>query len=130
VEVEKNLEEVNPDPGALRLEARAIYLGRLVDAVTVALTKHDPLGIPVSTRLGRIGASLPTCMACDRPLNTRGKKTRAFIEEDKIERKSKLTLVEEVEIVPGDGENLLYVDLLYQAYGLHYILSLILDSIS
>ena len=85
--IETELAEACPNPGALRLEARTRFSARLIDAVRVALSKFDQVAIPASTRLGRIGASLPTCVACDRPLSTKGKRMRT--EEDKT-RKGKI----------------------------------------
>lgn len=45
-----------------------------MDAVATALSKHDQVLIPASTRLGRIQALVPTCMACDRPLTSKARK--------------------------------------------------------
>lgn len=59
----------------LRWEARAIFLARLVDAVNAALSKHDQILLPASTRIGRVGpsssANVNVCMACDRPMRTK-----------------------------------------------------------
>ncbi len=59
----------------LRWEARAIFLARIVDAVNVALSKHDQILLPASTRIGRVGtlssANVNVCMACDRPMRTK-----------------------------------------------------------
>ena len=59
----------------LRWEARAIFLARIVDAVNAALSKHDQILLPASTRIGRVGtlssANVNVCMACDRPLRTK-----------------------------------------------------------
>ena len=65
------LEAVYPDPGALRLEARTKFLARLMDATDVALSKHEQILIPSESRLGRIKANIPTCVACDRPLRSK-----------------------------------------------------------
>jgi len=59
----------------LRWEARAIFLARLIDAVNAALSKHDQILLPASTRIGRVGpsssANVNVCMACDRPMRTK-----------------------------------------------------------
>ena len=73
-DLHKALDEAYPDAGAIRLEARARYIGRVADAIDAALSKHDQVFIPASTRLGRVRASVPTCVACDRPLTNRCKR--------------------------------------------------------
>ena len=59
----------------LRWEARAIFFARIVDAVNAALSKHDQILLPASTRIGRVGplssTNVNVCMACDRPLRTK-----------------------------------------------------------
>jgi len=58
----------------LRWEARAIFLARIVDAVTSFLGKHDQLMLPPCTRLGRVrplSANVTVCVACDRPMRPR-----------------------------------------------------------
>lgn len=55
-----------------------------MDAINAALSKHDQVFIPATTRLGRVRASIPTCMACDRPLSTKGRKPTADDKEKKI----------------------------------------------
>ena len=77
------LDKAYPDAGAVRLEARLRYVGRVVDAVDAALSKHDQIFIPSSTRLGRVKASAPTCVACDRPLTTKGKRHSDSAKPDK-----------------------------------------------
>ena len=49
-------------------------MARIVDAINAALSKHDQVCIPASTRLGRVRVSVPTCVACDRPLSTQGRR--------------------------------------------------------
>lgn len=72
------LEVAFSHPGALRLEARTIFRARLIDAVDLALSKHDQVLIPATTRLGRaVKASVPTCVACDRPLRSKTRKRSA-----------------------------------------------------
>ena len=61
----------------------------------IALSKFDQVDIPASTRLGRIGASLPTCVACDRPLSTKGKRMRVEEEKTRKGKSLKPTLTEE-----------------------------------
>jgi len=63
------LEKVNPDAGSARLEARSFYVSRVIDAVETALSKHNQVSIPASTRLGRVRSTVSTCVACDRPLS-------------------------------------------------------------
>ena len=72
--LEESLDDAFPNAGAIRLEARMIYVSRVVDAINAALSKHDQVIIPASTRLGRVQAVVPTCMACDRPLTRKGRK--------------------------------------------------------
>lgn len=78
------VESVYPEPGALRLEARTRYFARLIDATDSALSKHDQVVVSTSTRLGRIKASTPVCVACDRPLRNKARKGKAL--EDKFSR--------------------------------------------
>ena len=68
------LDKELPDAGTTRLEARSCYVARIVDAINAALSKHDQVFIPASTRLGRVRALAPTCVACDRPLTTKGRR--------------------------------------------------------
>jgi hypothetical protein len=72
--LEEALEDAFPNAGAIRLETRTIYVARVIDAINTALSKHDQVVIPASTRLGRVRAAVPACMACDRPLTTKGRK--------------------------------------------------------
>ena len=63
----------------LRWEAHTIFLGRVIDATETALTKHDPILLPASTRLGRVrhlSANVMVCVACDRPMCRKGKTCR------------------------------------------------------
>ena len=57
----------------LRWEARAIFLARVADATEAALSKHDQILLPASTRLGKLSArplsaNVTVCVACDRPM--------------------------------------------------------------
>jgi hypothetical protein len=70
--LERIFKENSNDTGALRVEARLRFIGRVMDAVSAALSKHDQVFLPASTRLGRVRGAIPTCMACDRPLSTKG----------------------------------------------------------
>ena len=72
IELEKIFQENSTDTGALRKEARLRFIGRVIDAVSAALSKHDQVFLPASTRLGRVRGTIPTCMACDRPLSMKG----------------------------------------------------------
>lgn len=59
----------------LRWEARVIFLARIFDAVNAALSKHDQVLLPASTRIGKVAslssAKVNVCMACDRPMRTK-----------------------------------------------------------
>lgn len=68
------LNDTFPNAGAIRLEARNIFVARVIDVINAALSKHDQVFIPATTRLGRVRASIPTCMACDRPMSTKGRR--------------------------------------------------------
>ena len=60
----------------LRWEARTIFLARVVDATDAALSKHDQILLPASTRLGRVrplSANVTVCVACDRPMRRKGR---------------------------------------------------------
>ncbi|KAL3788366.1 hypothetical protein HJC23_009172 [Cyclotella cryptica] len=65
----------------LRWEARAIFLARVLDATKAALSKHDQVMLPLSTRLGRTKPStacVTVCVACDRPM----RKNRSHLQKD------------------------------------------------
>jgi len=90
-ELNKAFEQASPNAGAVRLEARARYIARVVEAIDAALSKHDQVFVPASTRLGRVKASIPTCVACDRPLTRKG---RRVTESEKQEATGgKITLI-------------------------------------
>ena len=76
VEVLREAAKVRPSTGALRVEARGKFCVRLMEAVDVALTKYETVVTLTNTRFGRVKA-VPTCVACDRPLPTRQRKTAA-----------------------------------------------------
>lgn len=71
-ELSQALDEFFPDAGAIRLEARSRFLGRVIDAINVSLSKYDHVFEPASTRLGRTHSAIPACVACDRPLTRKG----------------------------------------------------------
>ena len=73
------IDDIYPDPGALRLEARKLYLARLIDATDSALSKHDQVLVSAQTRIGRIKPTTAVCVACDRPM--RGKTRKGKIGE-------------------------------------------------
>jgi len=77
--LERAIDELSPQPGALRLEARMKFLARVVDATDVALSKHDQVLVPATTRLAKTRTAIPTCMACDRPLRNRERKNTSTI---------------------------------------------------
>ena len=56
--------------GATRLSARQKFIGRMMEAIDVALTKFEAVVTLANTRFGKIKA-IPSCVACDRPLPTR-----------------------------------------------------------
>jgi hypothetical protein len=72
-----------PEAGALRLEARHKFVARMMDAIDSALSKHDQVLITGSSRASRIKASVPACVACDRPLRTKARKGKLMEEEAK-----------------------------------------------
>lgn len=64
----------------LRWEARSIFLARVVEATDMALSKHDQILLPGSTRLGRtrpLSANITVCVACDRPMRRKVSKIPA-----------------------------------------------------
>ena len=64
----------------IRWEARAIFLSRVVSCTEAALSKHDQILLPASTRLGRVrplSANVTVCMACDRPMRRKMARTPA-----------------------------------------------------
>mgnify|MGYP000011478644 FL=1 len=83
-EVKQEWEEMmnteSESPGALRLEARTKFVARLMDSIDSALSKHDQVLITGSSRASRIKASIPTCVACDRPLRTKARKGKLMEE--------------------------------------------------
>ena len=48
------LDEAYPNAGDLRLEARMIFMGRIIYSVYAVLLKHDQVLVPVSTRFARV----------------------------------------------------------------------------
>ena len=77
------LEATHSYPGVLRIEARKRFLARLIEATDSALSKHDQVLIPATTRLGRVKATIPACVACDRPLRNKGRRPKECDEERK-----------------------------------------------
>jgi hypothetical protein len=70
----------------LRWEARAIFLPRVIDAVKAALSKHDQIVLPSSTRLGRVrpeAANVIVCVACDRPMR-QNRKNLSSLGDDSV----------------------------------------------
>jgi hypothetical protein len=73
----------------LRWEARAIFVARVLDATKAALSKHDQILLPSSTRLGRTkpsSVSVTVCVACDRPM----RKNRSLIQKDQQKQEGQL----------------------------------------
>jgi hypothetical protein len=62
------------DPSKVVLEARKIFTHRFRRAIEMALTKFDQVQVIGNTRIGRV--SVPTCVACDRPLASKGRAKR------------------------------------------------------
>mmetsp|Transcript_23752 Transcript_23752/g.35674 ORF Transcript_23752/g.35674 Transcript_23752/m.35674 type:complete len:1124 (-) Transcript_23752:221-3592(-) len=69
------IDTIHEKPGMSRLEARNKFIGRVMDAIDSALSKHDQVLVSNSTRVGRVKPSLPTCVACDRPLRNKARRT-------------------------------------------------------
>ena len=68
------LEAVHPDAGLPKLEARSRFVNRLMEATDSALSKHDQIVIETNSRMGKLRSSrksVPVCVACDRPLQSR-----------------------------------------------------------
>ena len=73
---------VHPEAGVLKLEARTRFIARLMEAADSALSKHDQIVIETNSRIGKLRSStksVPVCVACDRPLRSKGRsgKSRA-----------------------------------------------------
>jgi hypothetical protein len=66
--LETTLDEASPGAGSQRLEARTKFISRVIDATEAALSRFDQVLVPMSARLSKVKATVPTCMACDRPL--------------------------------------------------------------
>lgn len=65
------LKASSPSTGALRMETRDLFLSRLSHALQLAISKYDQVVTTGYSRLGRI--KIPACIACDRPLISRGR---------------------------------------------------------
>lgn len=70
------LDAIGEARGAVRQEAREKTRRRIREAVDVALSKYDQVLLDGSTRIGRIKATIPTCVACDRPLRNKVRRGR------------------------------------------------------
>lgn len=68
----------------LRWEARANFLARVADAINAALSKHDQIILPASTRIGRVrptsSANATVCVACDRPMRLKSRSSTPVTE--------------------------------------------------
>ena len=69
-EVAEEAAILRPNTGTTRLSARQKFIGRMMEAIDVALTKFEAVVTLANTRFGKIKA-IPSCIACDRPLPTR-----------------------------------------------------------
>lgn len=71
----------------IRWEARAIFLARVADAINAALSKHDLIILPASTRIGRVrptsSTSATVCVACDRPMRLKTSRSSTPAKETK-----------------------------------------------
>eukprot|EP00604_Paraphysomonas_vestita_P000869 CAMPEP_0174819082 /NCGR_PEP_ID=MMETSP1107-20130205/2098_1 /TAXON_ID=36770 /ORGANISM="Paraphysomonas vestita, Strain GFlagA" /LENGTH=727 /DNA_ID=CAMNT_0016031919 /DNA_START=488 /DNA_END=2671 /DNA_ORIENTATION=- len=65
----EKLHDNYPNAGAIRLEARDMFVTRFNHALQLAMSKHDQIIATGTSRLGRI--KIPACIACDRPLVTK-----------------------------------------------------------
>jgi len=73
--LEKAVGEAYPHAGVQRMEARMKFISRVVEATETSLSKYDQIVVPISARLAKVRASVPTCMACDRPLRMKERST-------------------------------------------------------
>eukprot|EP01041_Mallomonas_annulata_P002401 gene2401-4658_t len=73
------VEANHPQTGIIRAEAREKFTRQLAKAMDVALSKHDQVMVPGSTRFGRI--KIPTCIACDRPLLNKVRQDGPLLDE-------------------------------------------------
>lgn len=56
----------NNTPGAVRKDARTLFMTQTKKALSLCMSKHDQVLVVGNSRFGRI--KIPTCIACDRPL--------------------------------------------------------------
>jgi hypothetical protein len=56
----------NGQPGAVRNDARNLFVKKIRTALSLCMSKHDQVLVVGNSRFGRI--KIPTCIACDRPL--------------------------------------------------------------
>ena len=69
-EMTEEVSLLRPGTGTARLSARQKFIGRMMEAVDVALTRFEAVVTLANTRFGKVKA-IPSCVACDRPLPTR-----------------------------------------------------------
>lgn len=69
LKIQSLLQSAVPGAGAVRMEARDIFLSKLNHALQLAMTKCDQVILTGQSRVGRI--KVPSCIACDRPLLSR-----------------------------------------------------------
>jgi chromosome segregation ATPase len=74
VQLVKEKAKVGDDPPKIILEARKIFTHRFRRAIEMSLTKYEQVQVIGNTRIGRV--SVPTCVACDRPLVSKGRAKR------------------------------------------------------
>lgn len=96
----EELDNLHPGVGSNRLEARTFYISRVIDAIETALSKHNQVFIPGSTRLGRVRSTIATCVACDRPLSR--KTTRRQADSQQSEEKETKIINRSKTIAVGD----------------------------
>jgi hypothetical protein len=64
--VMKKVEHLNPKPSQYKRDARQKFITVLDQAIEVSLTQFEQVVVMGHSRIGRV--ALPTCVACDRPL--------------------------------------------------------------
>jgi len=69
----RKAEETTPDPSQFKRDAREKFLNVLDQAMEVALTQFEQVLVMGHTRMGKV--SIPTCVACDRPLMEKMRKS-------------------------------------------------------
>ena len=82
-DVKKVVENLSPETGSIRLEAREKFFSQFEKALQTFMSKHDQVLIVGGSRYGKI--KIPCCIACDRPLLNKVREMNA-VNEVKIPR--------------------------------------------